>query len=74
MFVGSDFVGGSSNLTFAEANVQFVNISILDDQLVEMPEQVKLSLTPLIPGRIFSNLNYTMIEIFDNDCESIGTE
>ena len=73
MLLGSDFVGGSSNLTFTEANVQFVNISILDDQLVEMTEQIKLFLTPLIPGRIFSDNEYTVIEIFDNDCEFIST-
>ena len=65
-----DFIDGLFNLTFTGAEVHSVNISIVDDQLVEVPELIQLVLTPLTSGMILSNLSSTLIMILDNDGES----
>ena len=67
-----DYTGESVNLTFTEAKVQFVNISILDDSLVEPDEVIQLTLTPLTSAMIISSVNSTIIEIFDNDGETFN--
>ena len=47
--------------------VQFVNVSITDDQLVEQTEEIVLNLNPLTQQVIA--LGSTLIRIFDNDGE-----
>ena len=65
-----DFIGELFNLTFTGAEVHSVNISIVDDQFVEVPELIQLVLTPLTPGMILSDLSSSLIMILDNDGES----
>ena len=66
----SDFTVESFNiLTFTGAITQSVNISVVDDDLVEPPEVIQLTLIPLTLTRIVTNLKSTTIEIFDNDGE-----
>ena len=67
-----DYTGESVNLTFTEAKVQFVNISIVDDSLVEADEMIQLILTPLTSAMILSSTDSTIIEIFDNDGETVN--
>lgn len=68
----SDYTGGSVNLTFTEASIQFLCVSVEDDELVEQTEIIQLILTPLTSGMILSNLDSTRIEVFDNDCKEIN--
>ena len=56
-------------MTFTEASVQSLTVSIVDDDLVEITEAIQLLLTTLIPGVILTDSNSTLIEIIDNDCE-----
>lgn len=67
-----DYTGESVNLTFTEAKVQFVNITIVDDSLVEPNEVIQLTLTPLTSAMIISSVDSTLIEIFDNDGETVN--
>ena len=67
-----DYIGESVNLTFTEANIQFVNISIVDDNLVEPDEVIQLTLTPLATTMVISSVNSAIIEIFDNDGETVN--
>lgn len=66
---GIDYHGVPLSLTFTEAGTQFVNISILDDDLVEQPEDIQLLITSSIPGRILINPSSARVRIIDNDGE-----
>ena len=55
------------NLTFIEAETQSANISILDDDLVELPEGIQLLMTTSTPGRILINPNSATVQITDDD-------
>lgn len=67
--IASDFIVDLFHLTFTEAKIQSVNISIVDDDLVEPSEIIQIILTPLTPARILTNLDSATIEIIDNDGE-----
>ena len=64
-----DYVGVPANVTFTEASVQSLAVSIVDDDLVERTEVIQLLLTTLIPGVILSGSNSAFIDITDNDSE-----
>ena len=64
---GLDFIGLPFNLTFTEAGIQSINISILDDDLVEQIEQIQLTLTALTQGTILINPDTAFILITDDD-------
>ena len=66
---GMDYLGVPLSLTFTEAGTQFVNISILDDDLVEQPEDIQLLITSSTLGRILINPSSASIQIIDNDGE-----
>ena len=53
-----------------EATTQTINISILDDDLVEQSEVIQLALTTLTPGMISADPDSAQIEITDNDGET----
>ena len=62
-----DYFGIPVNLTFTEASVESITISIMDDDLVERSEVIQLLLTTLTPGMILIDPNTALIEIMDND-------
>ena len=64
-----DYVGVPFNLTFVEASIQSVAISVLDDDLVERPEVIQLLQTTLIPNVVPVDPNSAQIEITDDDGE-----
>ena len=66
-----DYVGVPANVTFTEASVQSLAVSIVDDNLVERTEAIQLLLTTMIPGVILADPNSTLIEIIDSDCKFI---
>lgn len=66
---GMDYLGVPVSLTFTEAGAQFVNISILDDDLVERPEDIQLLITSSTPGRILIDPSSAKVRIIDNDGE-----
>ena len=68
-----DFIGLPFSLTFIEAGIQLVNISILDDELVEQIEQIQLTLTALTQGMIVTNPDTAIILITDDDGEILYT-
>ena len=65
-----DYSGVPFNLTFMEATTQTINISILDDDLVEQSEVIQLALTTLTPGMISADPDSAQVEITDNDGET----
>ena len=59
------------NLTLSSGStIQSLNISILDDDLVEQSEVIQLLLIILTPGMIATDPDSTQIEITDNDGET----
>ena len=69
---GVDFSAVPLNLTFtSESTTKSVNISILDDNLVEKHEVIHLALTTLTPNVILIDHDRAQIEIIDNDCKRI---
>ena len=48
-----------------------MNISIVDDSLVEPNEVIQLILTPLTSAMVITSVDSTIIEIFDNDGETV---
>ena len=67
LYIDEDFTADRLSLTYSDATVQFVNVSITDDQLVEQTKEIVLNLNPFIPQVI--PLGSTLIRIFDNDGE-----
>ena len=67
-----DFFGVPFNLRFTETSIQSVNISIVEDDLVEGPEEIQLVLTTLTPGMILIDPNFAVIEIMDNDGQIVS--
>ena len=59
------------NLTLSSGStIQSLNISILDDDLVEQSEVIQLLLIILTPGMIATDPDSAQIEITDNDGET----
>lgn len=64
-----DYLGVPFSLTFTEAGTQFVNISILDDDLVEQPEDIQLLITSSTLERTLINSSPARVRIIDSDGE-----
>ena len=62
-----DYFGVPVNLTFTEASIESIAVSIVDDDLVERTEVIQLLLTTSTPGMILIDPNFALIEIIDND-------
>ena len=56
-------------LNFIDERTPSVNISIIDDDLVEHPEVIYLKLATSADSGVLLISNTTLIEIIDDDCK-----
>ena len=63
-----DYISGPYDVIFLSGRTNYViNITIVDDNLLEPVESFNLTIDSLSGDAMIGNLDHTMISIFDND-------
>lgn len=63
-----DYISGPYDVIFVSGRTNYVlNITIVDDNLLEAVESFNLTIESISGDAIIGDLDHTMISIFDND-------
>ena len=68
-----DYTGVPFNLTLTNGTTNYVNISVIDDDIAERLEVIRLNLSPLASqSYVYLDTSVVDIRIMDNDCKLLS--